>query len=372
MFKHITYKLLFFLPIILLTLFINYFVDPYSVFENSIEKDIAQHIIMGGSVYPDIYNDRMVQKYLIFNKPNTHELIVLGSSRTMTLNKDIFPEFSFFNHSVVMSTLGDILAIYEMLIETDKEPNIVIIGVDPWFFNRTNQHDRFGSIGSYYCNFINRLKESNRYVIQSDYHLCIINPIIHILKTISRLLSLEYFQLSITTLIESNNRKKEFKVSQNGDHNIALPIKLPDGSVFQGFELEKRTIFEVNNNVTTWIYSNIDELKNFHTIDQKRWDIFTSSILFLKNRGIKVVIVLPPYHPIAYNFFKDNINYKIITDVENNVKTWSKDNNIPVIWSYDPILCGYDDSDFYDATHLRRKSVERNFKAVFDSINYIY
>jgi hypothetical protein len=324
---------------------------------------------MGGSVYTDIYNDRMVQKHLIFNKTNKHEIIVLGSSRTMTLNKDIFPEFSFFNYSLSMSTLGDIFAIYEMLIETNKESNIIIIGVDPWFFNRTNQHDQFGSIGSYYCNFVNRLKESN--VIQSDYYSCIINPIIHRLKTASRLLSLEYFQLSITTFIESNT-KKDFKVSQNADYNNALAIKLPDGSVLQGFELEKRTIPEVNTKVTTWMYSNIAELRDFQTIDQKRWDIFTSSILFLKNRGTKVIILLPPYHPIAYNFLKNNTNYKIITYVENNVKIWSKKNNIPVIWSYDPILCGYDESDFYDATHLRRKSVERHFKTIFDSINQLH
>ena len=368
MFKHITYKLLLFLPIILSILFINYFIDPYNVFNNKTEKDIAQHLIKGGSVYADIYNDRMVQKYLIFNKTNSHKLIVFGTSRTMTLNKDIFSDFSFFNYSVVMSTLGDILAIYEMLIESKKEPNIIILGVDPWFFNRSNQHDRFESIGSYYCNFVNRLNESN--AKPNDYS-CIINPeIFYTFKTYVRLFSLEYFQHSITTLIKSNNQKKQFKIFENTDNNDAITIKLPDGSLSYGTELKKISVLEVNSKVNTWINSNIAELSDFYSIDQKKWDIFTSSILFLDNRGIKVIIFLHSYHPIAYNFFKNNVKYQTVIDVENKVRAWCKENDIPIIGSYDPTICGYDNSDFYDASHLRENSVESYFKAVIDSTNY--
>jgi hypothetical protein len=90
----------------------------------------------------------------------------------------------------------------------------------------------------------------------------------------------------------------------------------------------------------------------------------------MKNRGIKVIIFLTSYHPIAYNFFKNNTKYQTVIDVENKIRTWSKDNMIPIIGSYDPTICGYDNSDFYDANHLRKNSIERYLKAVLDSTNY--
>jgi hypothetical protein len=197
-----------------------------------------------------------------------------------------------------------------------------------------------------------------------------INPkILHNIKRYTYLLSLGYFQISLQTLIGYNNRKQQFKVSQNIDYNETTMTKLPDGSYLYGLKARKRTATEVNNEANTWI-TNIMELNNFHNIDQKRWDIFTSFILFLKNRGVKVIILLPPYHPIAYNFLKNNINYKIIVDVESRVRVWSKENDIPTIWSYDPTICNYDDSDFYDATHVKREVVENYFRKVLDSTNY--
>jgi len=99
-------------------------------------------------------DDRLFQELIIKNLRVRNDVIAIGSSTTMHLRKEFVSKdrINFFNHSVAGASIEDYIAFvgaYEVI--HDYLPSTIILGVDPWVFNKNNgQGGRWTSLKKYY------------------------------------------------------------------------------------------------------------------------------------------------------------------------------------------------------------------------------
>lgn len=343
-------KLLMFLPLLLFVIGCNYYIDPGKLFQQGYEKGIAKILLNGKNVENLVnYDERLVQKHYINNLKKAKEIIIIGSSRSMLINSDILRNKSTFNSSVSGASLEDYMAIYEMYRQKDILPKKIIIGIDPWVFNKNNGQSRWKSISNYYYSLEDILGYENINKKSIEY------------KKYSQLYSLEYFQSSVDFLFKdrieyfSTNKKKSF-----------YNIKLSDGSLVYPKSIREAEIEEVELEAKKYIITNpIYSLDDYDEMDKKYIDKFNKFINLIKSDGVKVYIYLPPYYPNVYDFLINSDKYKIIIEIEKYINDFALINDLQVFGSYNPendkqkykLTKEY----FYDGMHSKTEAMEAIF-----------
>ena len=143
------------LLIISLISFFNYKVDSSGIFGHSNYLSKAAKALTSGKMVAGLQNidDRLFQELIIRNLRVRNDVIAIGSSTTMHLRKGVVSKdrINFFNHSVNGASLEDYIAIvgaYEVM--HDYLPSTVILGVDPWVFNKNNGQGRWTGLKQYH------------------------------------------------------------------------------------------------------------------------------------------------------------------------------------------------------------------------------
>ena len=134
----------------------NYKVDSSGVFGQSNYLSKAAKALTSGKMIAGLQNidDRLFQDLIIRNLQVRNDVIAIGSSTTMQLRKGVVSKdrINFFNHSVNVASLEEYIAIvgaYEYI--HGYLPSTVILGVDPWVFNKNNgQGGRWKGLKKYY------------------------------------------------------------------------------------------------------------------------------------------------------------------------------------------------------------------------------
>ena len=143
------------LLIISLISFFNYKVDSSGVFGNSNYLSKAAKALTSGKMIAGLKNidERLWQDLIIKNLQVRNDVIAIGSSTTMQLRKGVVSKdrINFFNHSVAGASLEDYIAIvgaYESI--HGYLPSVVILGIDPWVFNKNSGQGRWVGLKKYY------------------------------------------------------------------------------------------------------------------------------------------------------------------------------------------------------------------------------
>ena len=213
------------LLIISLISFFNYKVDSSGIFGHSNYLSKAAKALTSGKMVAGLQNidDRLFQELIIRNLRVRNDVIAIGSSTTMHLRKGVVSKdrINFFNHSVNGASLEDYIAIvgaYEVM--HDYLPSTVILGVDPWVFNKNNGQGRWTGLKQYhdyeldkiYGEGLNSRSNSNvtinaikwKQLINFDYTVSNIKFIIRaLLKNESNNLPLPLKKIENTEIIET-------------------------------------------------------------------------------------------------------------------------------------------------------------------------
>ncbi|MGZ3606017.1 MAG: hypothetical protein ACXU9P_13815, partial [Thermodesulfobacteriota bacterium] len=98
------------------------------------------------------YDERKLQRLIVEHYPRTRDMIVVGSSRTMRLQKRfIHGDLDFFNHSMAGADLEDYVAILGLYRDKGSLPKTVVFSIDPWIFNKNKGLPQYWkSISRYY------------------------------------------------------------------------------------------------------------------------------------------------------------------------------------------------------------------------------
>ena len=220
-----------------------------------------------------------------------------------------------------------------------KLPKKIIIGIDPWIFNENNGLDRWYSLDSEFSEFRN---EKSR-LIDRKY---------------LKLFSMSYFQNSIKTIFKKSGKQRDPQAT-NSINNIMNTI-CPDGSLNYGEEYLNVTASQVDEKARILLAGKSFWMDDFTHPSLKTKELLEKLLIETKTLDIEIEFCLIPFHPIVYNYLE--IKKPAIHETETLIREISKDHNIQVYGSYNPIISKVTNIDFYDGMHLRLEAISRILK----------
>lgn len=338
----------FIIPLIILIILTNYFVDPANLFSNDYEDGLAEILHDGknaAGVYD--YNERIFQKKYIEKMDSKLDLVVLGSSRSLQIREEFFDEDQFFNHGVSGAVLEDYIAITEIYRENNLLPEKIILGLNPWIFNKNNGETRWESIDEYYYAFLGENIENEEIILEEKFG-----------RYYKQLLSPTYFQSSVEMLLRGEAFSDYYSTDKE---NLEIPVKREDGSLV--YEEKRRRISAEDAEVQAqnYIRNGVYSLERFEEIDPRYLEQFKKMVDFYKDKDVEIVFYLPPYHPLVFDYIKKQEDYRIMFDVENYLRKFAEEKNIEVVGSYDYRRLDLNKSDFHDGMHPKENVMEELF-----------
>jgi hypothetical protein len=333
----------------------NYLTDSMGLFhEDGILNaaiDLNSGKMIAGLVNSD---DRMLQKMIIETGKDKLDIIAIGSSRTLLLRKSFLNEDKdkkFFNHSMGTCLLGDYMAIVGMYDVKGYLPQKIILGIDPWIFNKNAGALEPRSVG-YYYKIIRRKIEGKK----EDENITNGKPDAKYFQ----LVNMEYTTENIKYLLK--NDKRHYYIVKSAD--VDDYIMDTDGSLYYPFSI--RNTKGVSGNATA--ESGAHSLEEFQSISNQ--DLFEKFIKYLVLNHVEVIIFLPPYHPDAYKALITHRQYKIIADVEAYLVAYAARNNIKLIGSYNPEKYQFQASDFFDWIHGQEIVTKSIFEKEYSKVKH--
>ena len=340
--KFIIKTTVFAIVILTLLMSVNYWGDAAKIFHSGYERNIA-NIIYTGKNATNIsnYDERILQKELINKIKSNPDILILGSSRTMLINSSYFENKKVINNSVSGASIEDFIAIYQIYKTKNILPKKIILGIDPWLFNKNNGQTRWSSLKKEYYNFSNKRPDKD---VGNN-------------KT-QQLFSFSYFQSSFRSL-PAIILGKSNPIPSSEIYN-ETNTKIIDGSLAYSEKYRNVSIENVDNGAKRYITGGIYSIENFDQISPKIFNEFDDLCKEIQANGIELSFFLAPYHPIVYAKIKED--YKIVLKGENKIIKYAHQNNIRVFGSFNPVKIEIDNFGFYDGMHSKEKTIQKILK----------
>lgn len=342
-------KILYLLPIPIIIIAVNYFEDPANLFQNGkYESGVAQYLSEGYNVANVVnYNERLLQKEFIEKMHSCPDVIVLGSSKIMLIDSSFAPAGKLLiNNGVSGATLEDFLAIINLYETKGCKPKKVIMGLDPWILNDNHGQVRWRELENEYHQFENKLLGKPAPTVtksKTDY------------KKYKQLVSLSYFNTAVGYII--HGIEKKYKPTKDILNPTATRLK--DGSISYGEDYRNPTPEFIKQNAREVTHNEpIYSLGNYIKFSEDYKKIFSLMVEYLQKQNIEVEFVLVPYHPIVYDYFRQNNSYHIVFDTEKYFKEFAAARSIKLYGSYDPAQYNLENISFYDAFHTDGKAMK--------------
>ncbi|MDR2018372.1 MAG: hypothetical protein LBQ00_05835 [Syntrophobacterales bacterium] len=341
------------LALLTLVTFFNIFVDGVGIFSlGSGLKYMTLSLLNGKMIAGRMsYDEREFQRLVVEQYSARRDMVVIGSSRTMVLRKRFIggnPDF--FNHSVSGAVLQDLFGIVGLYREKGIFPATVILGIDPWMFNKNNGLGKsWRTLDSCYQEITAEIKnlrdggtaqKNKTETISKESRFARYAQLINLDYTIQ---NLEFLRsgnkLRITDTVEIDDFVRE-----------------PDGSIHFPYGMRRmRMIKDGPSNAMPDIY--FKDFKSLYGTGQ-----FEGLVHYLNRQEVRVVFFLPPFHGAAYQSCFTNSKYGIVPEIETYIRDFAQQNGIAVIGSYNPALYGFKGEDFFDGTHAHETVMKKLFE----------
>ena len=346
---------LFLLPVLVFIGIVNWYVDSYALLRVTYD-DIAAQMAAGRNVEgleESDYNDRNLVAARLSSQEEPFETMILGSSRVYTFDHTMFETDSFYNAGLSEATFYDLLAVAGILFQQDKLPETVVIGVDPFLFNKSHDNEKWKELQSY-ANYMGL-------IIDGKFSEDMIRPSKDTGRDLQKMLSLDYFRYNVTLLPEN----KRFSVSYTEDWETDGYLKHSDGSVSYQRELREVRAEEVEEMTKQAMEEHVVyRMTDYHEIDEDHFLRFSWLIDHLQGAGVEVILYLPPYSPMMYNYIESEEAFQITLEVEEKVRNLAEKKGIALYGSYDPAGCGLEMTDLYDVYHVKTEKTADTYYPV--------
>lgn len=350
--KKFIVKLLLFLPVFIIVVLINLTYDPAHLFDGGkYEKELANYLLEGKNVANVTnYDVKLMQKYYVEGLESKKDLIVLGSSRSLSLKQNLFPGKSFFNNSINGASIKDYDYVYNSYLLENLPPSLVIIGLDPWILNR-NKYNK---------------KESNQNLLTKKAQAVassMLNLPWESLSKYYQLVSPSYFQSAFPLFLKDLKGKEESEYFGIDDSSDSRIVKFADGSMNL-----KKSFGDDPQKVKSaaLTYDPVPLFGNFDNLDLAATAAIEALVDKMQENGSEVVFYFPPYHPITYQNLILSQGYKIILKVQDYFSDLALKRGIKVYGSYNPKDYELEESDFYDGTHPKESATAKIFERVLE------
>ncbi|MDD3324194.1 MAG: hypothetical protein PHN38_03625 [Sulfurospirillaceae bacterium] len=325
--------------------FFNYKIDYAGFFNQKLYLvDVANEMINGNSVVGlKNYDEKLLQKIIINKFVQEPDTIVLGSSRSMLVRYDFIPksgDIFYYNHAVSGAVLGDMIDIVKEYKTKGNLPKRIIMGIDPWIFNRVNGAENLRNLLG--------MKSLEKKELDGVKYKNLVN--------------FEYTKENVLFFYRNFNHQGQYSIAKNsegindyvldkfGSHYYPNVVDAEIERVLAG---EKKQI-QVDNRYY--------ELLGFKMLSNT--EVFEQFIHYLKENKVEVVLFLHPYHPEIYPLLLNHDTFRMILKVENYVKDFSQRNDIQILGSYNPSLYEIKKYDYADGQHGKEIVYQKIFESM--------
>ena len=243
----------------------------------------------------------------------------------MSISKDILRK-ELLNLSVSGASIEDQIAITEMAIEK-FQPQTIILGADPWLFNKKNEQSRWKSISNEYQLSLKNinLNKKNNLILKNN------------LETKNYNIFQKYLNWFYNVV---NIRKLNYKLVIIEIKNPSRNIILRDGAFIFGTE-------QIQKNIKP---SLVKYSMNKYEFSLDKYETYKRFIDYIKILHKKnVILLLTPYHLPSYNLTTETNPHYL--ESEKKFKQLSYETDIQIIGSYNPTNTKCSENEFFDHMH---------------------
>lgn len=281
------------------------------------------------------------------------ETLILGSSTVGAFSQKMFNS-KILNAWLTGPSIEDYEAIAQMLTETACLPQNIVIGIDPWFFNRLSTSDRWKSIHQYYSKYQlnnSQLKTTWWNTIQSW-------------SKFKDNLSFSTTKMSFQILMtEGSHADMEPELIQSSIQDICNGITktplLTENSYLRASDGHYENCRQylpdqskVNEISKTYLQRNMHHMAEWHELNEDvitRLEILLSKLLSSKS---KIILVSTPYHPTTFSvLMNDRITKKNLFEMDMILLEIAERFGISYLNFRNPQSIPCDSNEFNDSHH---------------------
>lgn len=324
---------------------LNYWIDPGKKFSNYYMLEDGNILITQN------LDERLLKTIFIEKDKNKKESIILGSSRIMTLSLN---DNKVINLGVSGANLKDDLALlYNYIIINEKLPKRIILGIDPWVFN-TTEDKRYKILEESYLSMEKVITTEKERVKKINHK----KEVLNFFQNLGYLLKISTFKDSLIVIFKNKGiiNRKLYEI---------VPTKIDDkGNIFlfldRSMNYSKKFINLSNNNKERWKSYRDYQLNNFNRINKDMKNKLKNFVEWTKKNKIELIIYLPPYNPLHYeNYIKSSPYEMLFNNIEIYIRNIGQKNDVKVLGGY--YIPELTDEDFYDGIHLKSEILNEYF-----------
>jgi len=307
--------------------------------------DIAYTLASGSFILflANDFHDKCVVAAMIDTWSTAPEVVAIGSSRTMQLRANLFPQSSFYNASVFAARLPDYMGLVELMDEHGKLPKTLIIGLDAWSLDGDDSDPRWGGF----------FWDSTRFLLSKtgDYAAATIYAVRYAeaaLKRIGGHFGIGENRIAVKRIVECGCMSpfEKFEISQSAVGGYLT--KAPDGSITYQPALRTRTdqTLAASGQASAAAY-----LKEKHSLSPVLAHRLWRLVDYLSSRGTQPIFWLAAYSPLEYAMIISRDHGTFIPATEVEIRSGARQRGLHVIGSYDPAVDGCKIGEFVDWQH---------------------
>ena len=354
-------------PILVFMVAFSYNVDRSGLFQGALApRRIVDLMLQGYDVTNfEQMDERQVVQLFAQDVEQAPEAIGIGSSRVLQFNRENTGVDTFFNMGVTGADVRDNMTSYYKMVSYGKTPKVLIWSIDPWVFYGSEAAFDARADADLYNEFLTKVLN-----VPTDYE----EP--DKVELWKALADPAYFQGNVdyyiknrgqATVTDDEGNTIEFNPVQGDPYDQTTTIKRLDGSVLYDVAFRTQTADQIRTLAAEACMSfNSVHMEGFDAMSDTQIQAFTSFMNYAKDQGTTVILVLSPWHPYLYGYLLTEPElHKGFFEVENWLRQYCAQNNVPLYGSYDPACIeGLEETDFFDGLHCAGTGIARFFPGV--------
>lgn len=354
-------------PILVFMVAFSYNVDRSGLFQGALApRRIVDLMLQGYDVTNfEQMDERQVVQLFAQDVEQAPEAIGIGSSRVLQFNRENTGVDTFFNMGVTGADVRDNMTSYYKMVSYGKTPKVLIWSIDPWVFYGSEAAFDARADADLYNEFLTKVLN-----VPTDYE----EP--NKVELWKALADPAYFQGNVdyyiknrgqATVTDDEGNTIEFNPVQGDPYDQTTTIKRSDGSVLYDVAFRTQTADQIRTLAAEACMSfNSVHMEGFDAMSDTQIQAFTSFMNYAKDQGTTVILVLSPWHPYLYGYLLTEPElHKGFFEVENWLRQYCAQNNVPLYGSYDPACIeGLEETDFFDGLHCAGTGIARFFPGV--------
>ncbi len=291
-------------------------------------------------------NIRALREEQLKRMTKTPDVIILGASHWQEAHKDLIKGQDFFNAHIHRDYWEDPLGMVELLERYNRLPKKLIISIRDNQFTPVEKRKDFlwePGIAAYRVMSEKLGLQTESYIKTLPYNRA------------QAMLSLPMFFENFTRWYNAAERPGP----SDKQHFETLDVLLPDGSIM--WSNKKMKLFTAERTKAESI-AFADKRKNDPPqVDPQGIAAFDTLLSHLKEKGVSVYLVRPPFNPIYYDRLQGTPYADGLARIDAIIHKFASDHQLPLFGSFNPHEIGCTSDMYIDAEHSNARCLQKIF-----------